>query len=87
MKTITAFTKLTELQQIALLKFNGKIIDAYADENEMVLIYFLNGFFAEYIMKEDDSVEIIPCLRGYKLPAGFDNVYHNNQPEYYRLTA
>jgi len=64
--TIYDYIKLSEKDKENVLKNEALYLEFYAEEDALVYVYFLNGFFVEVTMKNGIITDNIPYKRGYK---------------------
>jgi hypothetical protein len=64
--TIYDYIKLSEREKEMILRSDALYLEFYAQEETLVYVYFLNGFFVEVTMKNGEIVDNIPYKRGYK---------------------
>ncbi len=64
-----SFVKLSEQQRRRLLKEKGTLLDTENNADNIVKLYFLDGFYVEEIipLNSPGTSEIVPFKRGYKL--------------------
>ena len=67
MMTIYDYAKLSEGKKEELLKNQALLVDQYNEEDVLLQIYFLNGFFVEVTIKDGKVTDNIPYQRGYKI--------------------
>jgi hypothetical protein len=68
MNAFNSFVKLAMNEQALLLEEKGLKLDTEFDDNQVINLYFLNGFFVEEIRSACNKiVAILPYKRGYKL--------------------
>lgn len=60
------YIKLSDKEKEMILKNEALYMEFYAEEDSLVYVYFLNGFFVEVTMKNGKIVDNIPYKRGYK---------------------
>jgi hypothetical protein len=65
--TIYDYAKLSEGQKEELLKNQALFIEQYNDDDVLIQVYFLNGFFVEVSIKNGKVSDYIPYQRGYKI--------------------
>jgi hypothetical protein len=67
MMTIYDYAKFSEGEKEELLKNQALFVDQYNDNEVLIQIYFLNGFFVEVTIKDGKVTDNIPYQRGYKI--------------------
>lgn len=65
--TLYDYAKLPEAEKERLLKEEGLFLEKFADKDQMVFVYYLEGFFVELTTKEGKMLDILPYKRGYRL--------------------
>ena len=61
------YAKLPGAEKELLLREEGLFLEKYSDGNNIVFVYYLDGFFIELTTKEGNIIDLIPFKRGYKL--------------------
>jgi hypothetical protein len=61
------YTRLSKTGKKQMLKEEGCFLEKYADGNNTVFVYYLNGFFVEEVYNGQELIDSIPFKRGYKL--------------------
>jgi hypothetical protein len=67
MITIYDYAKLSAEEKEELLKNQALFIDQYNEDEVLIQIYFLNGFFVEVSIKNGKVTDNIPYQRGYTM--------------------
>lgn len=70
MMTIYDYAKLSTEEKEELLKNQALFVDQYNEDDVLIQIYFLNGFFVEVTIKSGKVTDNIPYKRGYKMKKG-----------------
>lgn len=66
MKTIFDYAKLSAAEKNEWLNNDAILIENYRDKENIIMVYYLNGFFVELTMKHGIIIDNIPYKRGYR---------------------
>jgi hypothetical protein len=58
---------MNEKEQMKMLKEKGILIDEEKEQELIIRLYFVNGFFVEETTKDNKVIEMLPFRRGYKI--------------------
>jgi hypothetical protein len=64
--TIYQYAKLSDREKENILRNEAIYLEFYGEEDTLIYVYFLNGFFIEVTMKNGKILENIPYKRGYR---------------------
>ena len=72
--SLPGFIKLNIAEQSTILKQKGLFIDQDTENNKLINLYYIDGFFVEEIMSMEEKrvLEIIPFRQGYKVEKYFE---------------
>jgi len=65
--TVYNYAKLSKREQESLLNSEGLYLDLYFDNENLINVYYLNGFFIEVVLCKGMVIDILPYKRGYEM--------------------